>query len=59
MWALVAVVLSTKGVGVQPVELYKSMDDCFTAREVLMTSMPKPKVNYELVCIRTDVFEGV
>ena len=58
MWALVAILLSNKGVGVQPVNLHDSMEDCFMAREVMMTAMPKPKLNYELVCIRTDVFEG-
>jgi len=59
MWVLVAVLLSSKGAGVQPVNLHKSMDECFMARETVMAAMPKPKINYELVCVRTDVFEGV
>lgn len=59
MWALVAVLLSTKGVGVQPISVYESMEQCFQVREVYMQRMPQPKVNYEMVCIRTDVFEEV
>jgi hypothetical protein len=59
MWALIGVVLSVQGVGVQPISLHPSMEECFSAREVVMASMPKPKINYETVCIRTDVFIGV
>ena len=59
MWALVAVLLSAKGVAVQPIHLYNTMEECFAGREVFMLPMPKPKVNYELVCVRTDVFEEV
>jgi len=59
MWALIGVMLAAKGVAVQPISLHETMEECFAAREMVMTQMPKPKVNYETVCVRTDVFEGV
>tara|TARA_R100000388_G_scaffold94316_1_gene81143 strand:- start:894 stop:1019 length:126 start_codon:yes stop_codon:yes gene_type:complete len=33
-----------------------SLEECFKARDFLMEQAPKPKVNYESVCIKTDVF---
>lgn len=59
MWVLVAVMLTAQGVGVQPVSPYKTMEECFDAREVYMQRMPQPKVNYEMVCVRTDLFDEV
>lgn len=59
MWVLVAVLLSAKGVAVQPISLYNTMEECFAGREEFMLPMPKPKVNYEFVCVRTDLFKGV
>jgi len=59
MWVLVAVLLANQGVAAQPIDIYKSMEDCFRARESVIDLMPKPKVNYELICVRTDLFKGV
>ena len=59
MWVLVAIMLTAKGVGVQPVSPYKTMEECFDAREQYMFPMPKPKINYEMVCVRTDLLDEV
>ena len=59
MWALIGVMLATQGVAVQPISLHDTMEECFEAREQIMLVMPKPKINYEAVCVRTDLFEGV
>jgi hypothetical protein len=32
-----------------------SMGDCFAAREYFLATAPQPKINYEAVCIQTDV----
>lgn len=57
MWVLVVTILQVQGITVQALNLYRSMNDCFTAREQYMLKAPKPKVNYELVCVHTDLFE--
>lgn len=31
------------------------MDECFEAREYFMATAPQPKINYEAICIQTDV----
>lgn len=59
MWVLVGVILTAQAVGVQPIGLYNDMAQCFSAREAYMQQMPKPKVNYEMVCIQTNLFTGV
>ena len=55
MWFLVGIVVGIGGAQAVPVSLYKTMEECFLAREVFMEELPKPKMNYEVVCIRTDL----
>ena len=55
MWFLVGIAVGIGGAQAVPVSLHKSMDECFRAREVFMEELPKPKMNYEVVCIRTDL----
>ena len=35
-----------------------TMEDCFEARDFLIATGPKPKINYEAVCIQTDELGG-
>ena len=55
MWALVGVVVGMAGAQAVPVSIHATMDECFSAREVFMEELPKPKMNYEVVCVRTDL----
>ena len=55
MWALVGVVVGMAGAQAVPVSIHATMDECFRAREVFMEELPKPKMNYEVVCVRTDL----
>ena len=55
MWFLVGIAVGIGGAQAVPVSLHKSMDECFRAREVFMEELPKPKMNYEVVCVRTDL----
>ena len=55
MWFLVGIAVGIGGAQAVPVSLYKTMEECFAAREVFMEELPKPKMNYEVVCIRTDL----
>jgi len=59
MWALVVILLSNKGVGFQPIGAYDTMEECFNSRELIMANSPKPKINYELVCVRTNLLEKI
>jgi hypothetical protein len=38
----------------QPQGPFPSMETCFEARDYFMDTAPKPKINYEAVCIQTD-----
>ena len=55
MWALVGVVVGMAGAQAVPVSIHATMEQCFSAREVFMEELPKPKMNYEVVCVRTDL----
>ena len=55
MWFLVGIVVGMAGAQAVPVSIHATMDECFAAREVFMEELPKPKMNYEVVCIRTDL----
>ena len=55
MWSLVFIAVGIKGVLAVPVSLHPTMEECFNAREVVMDELPKPKINYETVCVRTDL----
>ena len=55
MWLLFAILIQTDGYAVFPQGPFMTMDDCFGAREHFINTAPKPKMNYEAVCIQTDV----
>jgi hypothetical protein len=55
MWLLFAILIQTGGYAVFPQGPFMTMDDCFEAREYFMATAPQPKMNYEAVCIQTDV----
>lgn len=55
MWALVGVVVGLAGAQAVPISLHGSMAECFEAREELSATLPKPKMNYETVCVQTDL----
>jgi len=33
--------------------------ECFEAREYFISTAPKPKINYEAICIQTDKMESL
>lgn len=55
MWLLFAILIQTDGYAVYPQGPFMTMNDCFEAREHFINTAPKPKMNYEAVCIQTDV----
>ena len=59
MWVLIGILLTQEAIYAQPVSTHVTMADCFEAREVAMQDLPQPKINYEFVCVRTNLIEGV
>ena len=55
MWLLFAILIQTDGYAVFPQGPFMTMNDCFEAREVFINTAPKPKINYEAVCVQTNV----
>ena len=53
-WALVAIIISGSGVITKPFGVFLRMGDCFEARDALISQAPKPKINYEVLCVRVD-----
>ena len=53
-WALVAIVFSGTGIVTRPFGVFMNMDECFVARDLLIANGPKPKINYEVICVRVD-----
>ena len=56
MWVLVAVALGANGVAAQAIGVFSELNQCFEVREQIMKKAPQPKMNYETVCVRTDLF---
>ena len=54
MWMLFLIVLESNAYMVAPQGPFASMEGCFEARDVIMSTAPQPKINYEAVCIQTD-----
>ena len=54
-WLLFAIIIQADGYGVMPQGPYLTMEDCFEARDFFLATAPKPKINYEAVCVPTDV----
>lgn len=55
MWLLFAILIQSGGYAVYPQGPFMTMGDCFEARDYFMATAPKPKMNYEAVCIQTDI----
>ena len=54
MWMLFAIIITAEGYGTMPQGPFATMDECFEAREYFISTAPKPKINYEAICIQTD-----
>ena len=54
MWMLFVIVLEADRYFVSPQGPFPTMEVCFEARERILSTAPKPKINYEAVCIATD-----
>jgi hypothetical protein len=54
MWMLFVIMLEADRYYVAPQGPFPSMETCFEARDYFMDTAPKPKINYEAVCIQTD-----
>jgi len=59
MWMLFVIILQQDSYMVAPQGPFPTMEVCFEARERIMDTAPKPKINYEVVCIQTDKVEGI
>ena len=59
MWFMVVIIAMDSGVKYFPNGVYTTMTKCFEAREEFMLSAPRPKINYEAVCIQTDKTGGI
>ena len=57
MWMLFAIIITAEGYGTMPQGPFATMDECFKARQYFMDTAPKPKINYEAICIQTDQVE--
>jgi hypothetical protein len=51
---LFAIIITADGYGVMPQGPFATLAQCFEAREYFMDTAPKPKINYEAVCVRSD-----
>jgi len=56
---LFVIVLETDRYFVAPRGPFESMEVCFEERESILNTFPKPKINYEAVCIHTDKVTGI
>jgi len=53
-WVLFVLLLETERYYVMPQGHFLTMEQCFEARDNFMTTAPKPKINYDLICIQTN-----
>ena len=53
-WLLVGIIVKGLAVHVKPLGVFLEMDDCFEAQEYVSAQAEKPKINYELVCVKID-----
>jgi hypothetical protein len=54
MWVLFVLMLESNRYIVAVQGIHPSMAGCFEARDFFMATAPKPKINYEAVCVQTD-----
>jgi len=43
----------------QPVEVFETMDECFTARNILVQQIGRPIVNYQAICVSQNNYTDV
>jgi hypothetical protein len=55
---LFTILLTTNGYYTHTQGPFLTMDKCFEARDHLIATGPKPKVNYEAVCIQMEQPDG-
>lgn len=55
MWMLFVILLNPEGYNTMFMGTHPSMEGCFTARDAIIATAPQPKINYEVVCIQTDI----
>lgn len=53
-WALFVIFLEGEKYYVMPRGHYMTMEQCADMREAFIALAPKPKINYESVCIKTN-----
>ena len=53
-WVLFVLLLEAEKYYVMPQGQYLTMEDCFGAHELFMRTAPKPKINYEAICVQTN-----
>jgi len=58
MWMLFVIVLESSSYFVAPQGPFISMEVCFEERERILTTFPEPKINYEAVCVHTNMIKG-
>ena len=58
-WVLFAILIQGDGYAVYPQGPFLTMEDCFEAREYFLATAPKPKLNYEAVCVPTDKGDAI
>lgn len=56
-WVLFVIMLEADRYYVSPTGMHQSMEECFAARDYFLATAPKPKINYEAVCIQSDKVE--
>lgn len=54
MWILFVIFLEADRYMVAPQGVFPTMIQCFEAHTLFMMEAPKPKVNYDAICIMTD-----
>jgi hypothetical protein len=55
MWMLFVILLNAEGYNTMFMGLQPSMEVCFQERDRILSTAPKPKINYEVVCVQTDI----
>ena len=54
MWILFVIILEADMYYVSPQGVFPTMVKCFEEHTLFMLRAPKPKINYDAICIQTD-----
>lgn len=54
MWILFVILIGAERYYVNPHDVYPTEMQCLEQLALFMMSGPKPKMNYEAICIQTD-----